>query len=75
LRSGEAIRQEPREECIGNTVERCDAAGARRNATRRAGVFCVVGSSKGLPVFPDTGGALLLPTSQNPSGAAVSSWP
>jgi len=52
LRSGGAIRQEPREGRIGNTVERGDAAGARRNATRRAGVFCVVGSSKGLPVFP-----------------------
>src|SRR4029079_16855037 len=55
----------------GNTVERGDAAGARHNATRRAGVFCVVGSSKGLPVFPDTGGAFLLPTPQNPSGAAI----
>ena len=60
LRSGEAIRQKPREERIGNTVERGDATGARRNATRRAGVFCVVGSSKGLPVFPDTGCAFLL---------------
>jgi len=71
LRSGEAVRQEPREERIGNTVERGDAAGVRRNATRRAGVFCVVGSSKGLPVFPDTGGAFLLPTPQNSSGAAI----
>src|SRR3954462_6402792 len=51
LRSGETIRQEPREERIGNTVERGDAAGGHRNATRRAGVFCAVGSSKGLPVF------------------------
>src|ERR1051326_6240471 len=54
LRCGEAIRQGPREERIGNTVERGDAAGDHRNATRRAGVFWVVGSSKGLPVFPDT---------------------
>jgi len=69
LRCGEAIRQEPREERIGNTVERGDTAGARRNATRRAGFFFVVGSSKDLPVFPDTGCALLLPTPQNPSGA------
>ena len=30
---------------IGNTVEHGDAAGARRNPTRRAGVFCVVGAS------------------------------
>ena len=75
LRCGEVIRQEPREERIGNTVERGDAAGTRRNATRRAGVFCVVGSSKGLPVFPDTGCALLLPTPQNPSGAVVQSGP
>jgi len=52
LRCGEAIRQEPSEERIGNTVEDGDTAGARRNATRRAGVFCVVGSSKGLPVLP-----------------------
>jgi len=71
LRCGEVIRQEPREGRIGNTVERGDAAGARRNATRRAGVFCVMGSSKGLPVFPDTGCAFLLPTPQNPPGAAV----
>jgi len=33
LRSGEAIRQEPREGRMGNTVERGDTAGARRNAT------------------------------------------
>jgi hypothetical protein len=52
LRCGEVIRQNPREERIGNTVERGDTAGARRNATRRAGVFCAVGSSKGLPVLP-----------------------
>jgi hypothetical protein len=71
LRCGEAIRQEPREGRIGNTVERGDAAGARHNATRRAGVFCVVSSSKGLPVFPDTGYAFLLLTPQNPSGAGV----
>jgi len=71
LRSGEEIRQEPREARIGNTVKRGDAAGTRRNATRRAGVFCVVSSSKGLPVFPDTGCAFLLPTPQNPSGAAI----
>ena len=81
LRCGEAIRQEPCEGRIGNTVERGDAAGARRNATRRAGVFCVhtlslwTGSSKGLPVFPDTGRAFLLPTPQNPSGAVVQSGP
>jgi len=49
---GEVIRQEPCEERIGHTVEHGNAAGARRNATRRAGVFCVVGSSKGLPVLP-----------------------
>jgi hypothetical protein len=41
LSSGEAIRQKPREERIGNTAERGDAAGARRTATRRAVVFCV----------------------------------
>ena len=52
LRCGEAIRQEPCEERIGNTVEHGDAAGARPNATRRAGFFWVVGSSQGLPVFP-----------------------
>jgi len=52
LRCDEAIRQEPREERIGNTVERGDAAGARRNPTRRAGVFCAASSSKGLPVLP-----------------------
>jgi hypothetical protein len=55
----------------GNTGEHGDAAGARRNATRRAGVFCVVSSSKGLPVLPDTGCAFLLLTPQNPSGAVV----
>jgi hypothetical protein len=33
LRCGEAIRQEPREERIANTVERGDAAGDRRNTT------------------------------------------
>jgi hypothetical protein len=72
LRCGEAIRQEPREERIGgNTVERGDTAGGRRNATRRGGVFCVVGSSKDLPVLPDTGCAFLLPTPQNPAGAVV----
>jgi hypothetical protein len=49
LRFGEAIRQEPSEERIGNTVEDGDVAGVRRNATRRAGVFSVAGSSKGLP--------------------------
>jgi len=73
LRWGEAIRQELSEERIGNTVEDGDTAGARRNATRRAGVFCVAGSSQGLPVFPDTGCAFLLPTPQNPSGAAIQS--
>jgi len=52
LRSGGALRQEPREGRIGNTVERGDAAGACWNATRRAGVFCAAGLSKGLPVFP-----------------------
>jgi PKHD-type hydroxylase len=36
-----------------------------------AGVFCVVGSSKGLAVIPDIGLRLLLPTPQNPSGAVV----
>ena len=75
MRCGEAIRQEPREGRIGNTVERGDAAGARPNATRRAGVFCVVSSSQGLPVFPDTGCALLLLTPQNPSGAVIQSGP
>ncbi len=45
-------RQEPREERIGNTVERGDTAGARRHATRRAGEFCVLGASKGSPVVP-----------------------
>jgi hypothetical protein len=68
---GGAIRPEPREGRIGNTVERGDTAGARRNATRGAGFFCVAGSSKGLPVFPDTGCAFLLPAPQNPSGAAI----
>jgi hypothetical protein len=33
LHSGEAIRQEPREERIGNTVERGDEAADRPNAT------------------------------------------
>jgi len=73
LRRGEAIRQEPCEVRIGNTVEHGDAVGARRNATRRAGVFCVVGSSKGLPIFRDMGCTFLLPTPQNPSGAAIQS--
>jgi len=36
---GEVIRQEPCEERIGHTVEHGDAAGARRNATRRPGSF------------------------------------
>jgi hypothetical protein len=72
LRSGEAIRQEPREGRIGNTAKRGDAAGARPNATRRAGVFCVVGSSKGSPVLPIRALAFLLPTPQNPSGAVDS---
>ena len=71
---GEAIRQEPREERIGDTVERGDAAGARQTATRRAAVFCAVGSSKGSSVFPDTAIALLLPTSQNPCGPDDSIW-
>ncbi|HEY1876508.1 MAG TPA: AMP-binding protein, partial [Rhizomicrobium sp.] len=44
-----------REGRIGNTVERGDTAGARRNATRRAGGFCVVSSSQGLSVFPIRG--------------------
>ena len=73
LPSGEAIRQKPRKERIGNTVERGDTAGARRTATQRAAVFCAVGSSKGSSVFPDTAFALLLPTSQNPCGAGDSS--
>ncbi|HEY1876790.1 MAG TPA: hypothetical protein VGG66_04940, partial [Rhizomicrobium sp.] len=79
LRCGEVIRQGPsdsvwtREECIGNTVKRGDTAGARPNATRRAGFFRVVGSSQGLPAFPDAGRASLLPTPQNPSGAVVQS--
>jgi len=72
LLSGEAIRQKPREERIGNTVERGAAAGARRTATQGAAVFCAVGSSKGSSVFPDTIFALLLPTSQNPCGAGAS---
>jgi len=75
LHCGEPIRQEPCEERMGNTVEHGDTADGRRNATRRAGVFCVVGSSKGLPVFPDTGCAFLLPTPQNTSGAVVQSGP
>src|SRR6185503_8097327 len=51
LCSGEAIRQERREErCHSPSVERRDTAGARQNATRRAGVFCAVGSSKLSPV-------------------------
>jgi len=54
------------------SVEPCDAAGARPTATRRAVVFCAVGSSKGSSVFPDTAFALLLPTSQNPYGAGAS---
>jgi len=66
LRCGEAIRQEPREERIGNTVERGDTAGARRNATRRAGFFFVVGSSKDLPVFPDTGKSFSCPRRKIP---------
>ena len=55
-----------------SSVEPCDAAGARRTATRRAVVFCAVGSSKGSSVFPDTAVALLLPTSQNTYGAGAS---
>ena len=70
--AGEAIRQEPRKERIGNTVARGDTAGARRTATRRAAVFCAVGSSKGSSVFPDTAVALLLPTPQNSRGAGAS---
>jgi len=61
---GEVIRQEPCEERIGHTVEHGDAAGARRNATRRAGVFCVVGSSKG--PYCRYGGAFLLPRAAEP---------
>jgi len=55
LRSGETIRQELREGRIGNTVERCDTAGVRRNATRRAGVFCGVGRRKARLVSGNTG--------------------
>jgi len=52
LRSGEAIRQEPREERIGNTVERGDAAGARRNATPKGpGSFASWVRRKACPYF------------------------
>src|SRR5580698_9770275 len=54
------------------SVEPRDTAGIRRTATRRAVVFCAVGSSKGSSVVPATTFALLLPTTQNPYGAGVS---
>ena len=53
------------------SVERRNKAGARPRATRRAGGFCVVGSSKGSPVVPATRFALLLPTPQNPLGVGA----
>jgi len=71
LRSGEAIRQEPREGRIGNTIERGDTAGARRNATPWGRGLLRRGFVEGLTRIAYTGFALLLPTPQNPSGAAV----
>ena len=71
LRCGEVIRQEPREGRIGNTAECGDAAGARRNVTRRAGVFCVVGSSKGSPVFPIRASPFSCPRHKIPPAQAI----
>jgi len=45
--------------------------GAKVNKSGFAGVFCVMGSSKGSPVLADMSIALLLPAPQNPSGAAL----
>jgi hypothetical protein len=75
LRCGEAIRQKPREGRIGNTVERGDAAGARPNATQRAGGLLRREFVERLARIPDTGCAFLLLTSQNPPGAVVQSGP
>jgi hypothetical protein len=56
------------------SVERRNAADARHGATRRAGAFCGAGWSQGSPVGPATRFALLLPATQNASGAADATW-
>lgn len=54
------------------TSPKCrDVAGGRRDATLRAGVFRAAVSSKGLRVLPDTRLRLLLPATQNTSGAGA----
>ena len=52
LHAGETIRKARREGRCGTSVERRNKAGVRPRATRRAGGFCVTGSSKGSPVVP-----------------------
>jgi len=73
LRCGEAIRQEPREGRISNTVKRGDTAGARSNATPWGRGLLRRGFVERLARIAYTGCAFLLPTPQNPSGAAVQS--
>jgi len=75
LRSGATIRQEPCEGRIGNTAEHGDAAGVRRNATPKGPGLLRRGFVERLARIADTGCAFLLPTTQNPSGAAVQSGP
>ncbi len=49
---GEATARRGAKSDAVTSVERRNAAGARRNKTRRAGVFWAAGSSKGSPVVP-----------------------
>jgi hypothetical protein len=70
------VRQSARRDAKSDTVpsvERRNAAVARRDATRRAGAFRAAGASKDLPVGTATRCALLLPATRNASGAAVQS--
>jgi hypothetical protein len=74
LRSGEAIRQEPREERIGNTVERGDEAADRPNATPKGpGSFVSWVRRKACPYFRY---GLRLSPAQAPKSLrrSVSSW-
>jgi hypothetical protein len=50
LRSGEANARSGAKGDAVPSVERRDSASARRSATRRAGAFCVAGTSKSSPV-------------------------
>src|SRR5262249_59285749 len=70
-----SIRQEPRAARCWTSSKRGDTAGGRRGATRRAGRFCRVGSSKASTVLPIRPSAILLPTRQNRLGAGGYIWP